>query len=128
MCSISGVAAAWTPLALAEAEPGPEVFAALAALDVEGLCADDRLSVLEGWERLAAYTAARTHQVVAVFAGPAKPGGEPMRDELAMAMGWSRGVAQTRIDHARHLTHVLPSTLAALQSGVISARFAQEFV
>ena len=129
MCSTPGVAVALSPAALAEAVPGPEVFAALAALDLASLSADDRLFGLEAWERLAAYIAARTHEVVAVFAGAAKPSGEePMRDELAMAMRWSRGVAQTRIDHARHLTDVLPGTLAALQAGAISARFAAEFV
>jgi hypothetical protein len=51
-----------------------------------------------------------------------------LRDELAAAMRWGRGAAQTRIDHARQLTDVLPGTLAALRAGRISPRFAAEFV
>ncbi len=58
MCSSEQVAVAWTPRALAEAEPGPEVHAALAALDVEALSAGDRLYVLEAWERLVAHVTA----------------------------------------------------------------------
>jgi hypothetical protein len=129
MCSTLGVAVVWTPRALAEAEPGPELLAALAGLDVEGLSADDKLYVVEAWEHLTAHVTAGSHQAVARFAGPADPSGrEPMRDELAAAMRWSRGVAQTRIDHARQLSDVLPGTLAALQAGVISTRTAAEFI
>src|SRR5882724_9022274 len=129
MCSTPGVAEALSPRALAEAEPGPELMAALDALEVEGLSADDKLYVLEAWERLAAHVTARSHRAVSAFAGPADPSGrEPMRDELAAAMRWGRGAAQTRIDQARQLVEVLPATLVALQAGQISARFAAEFV
>src|SRR5882724_10616152 len=129
MCSTQGVAEALSPRALAAAEPGPEVYAGLAALDLASLSADDKLYVVEAWERLGASVAAWTHQAVASFVGPADPSGrEPARDELAAAMRWGRGAAQTRIDHARQLVEVLPATLAALRTGAISVRFAAEFV
>src|SRR5882724_9079299 len=109
MCSSEQVRGGWSPRALAEAEPGPEMVAALDTLVLDELSSDDRLWVLEAWERVNAWTAARTHQAVASFVGPADPSGrEPARDELAAAMRWGRGAAQTRIDHARQLSEVLP--------------------
>ena len=129
MCSTSGVAEVWTPAALAQAEPGLEMIAALETLVLADLSRDDQLYVVEAWERVAAYVAARSHAAVASFAGPVdRSGQEPAREELVAALRWGPGTAQIRIDQARHLTEVLPDTWAALEAGRISARYAAEFV
>ena len=118
---------------LAEADPGPDMIAMLGLLDPASLSADDRLYVVQAWERVCAWAAAQAQAAVAAFSGPAVGGGaaagdglELGRDELAAALRLGRGTAQTRMDHARVLLDRLPATLALLESGDISERHARE--
>jgi hypothetical protein len=113
------------PRDLAQAKPSSATVSALEALDVELLSADDRLYVVEAWERVAAWVAARGHAAVAALVGEADPEGQDyVREELAAALRLGRGTAQLRIDQARALTTELPGTLALLAAGELSAKHA----
>ncbi len=130
MCSSLQVAEAGSVHDLATSVPGPELIARLLAVDVDLLSADERLSVVQGWERVAGWVSAQSHRAVAEFAGPADDdaaaGGEPdlCREDLAAALHLGRMAAQTRIDHARLLATVLPGTWELLAAGEGSARHA----
>ncbi len=118
---------------LAEADPGPDMIAMLGLLDPASLSPDDRLYVVQAWDRVCAWAAAQGQAAMAAFSGPAvddagAPGEglELGRDELAAALRLGRGTAQTRMDQARVLLDRLPATLALLESGDISERHARE--
>ena len=137
MCSTPTSSASVTPCELAAAQPGAATIAVLEglqAVDLDALSVDDRLYVVEAWDRAAAWVAARAHRAVAAFAGPGglEPDGSPdlelCREDLAAALRLGRGTAQLRIDQARALTTVLPGTLGLLESGQVSAKHAAAVV
>jgi hypothetical protein len=130
----TAVPASMTPRELAQAQPCAAMVMVLEAVEPDPLSADDRLYLVEAWDRVASWVAARSHRAVAGFAGPGgpEPDGGPdqewRRDELAAALRLGRGTAHVRIDEARRLTAQLPATLALLQAGDISARHAAAVV
>jgi len=52
---------------LAEADPGPDMIAMLGLLDPASMSADDRLYVVQAWERVCAWAAAQAQAAVAAF-------------------------------------------------------------
>jgi hypothetical protein len=113
---------------LAEADPGPDLIVLLGLIDLDLLDADDRLYIVQAWERVAAWVAACAQEAMAAYAGPVPPEGDPElgRDCLAAALRLSRSTAQSRMDHARARRDLLPGTTALLASGNVSERHACE--
>jgi Domain of unknown function (DUF222) len=130
MCTTPVATASLTPRELAQAKPSAAMVSALEAVDWDALSADDRLYLVEAWDRVASWVAARSHRAVAAFAGPGgpEPDGSPdqvlCREDLAAALRLGSGTAQARIDQARALAALLPGTLALLEAGEVSARHA----
>ena len=60
MCSSTGLVQQ-----LAGAQPSAEVVTALTGIDPAALCPDDRVWLVQGWERVQHWTAAQSARVVA---------------------------------------------------------------
>ena len=125
--------------------PGPQLAASLASCDLAELDADETLTWLAGWQRMAGWVEAASVQGVAHFAdlrggqeltdsGRALPGRERQRrlggpgtpkvaefaaDELAAELGMSAGRGTGLIADALDLRHRLPAVLAALRHGTV---------
>lgn len=116
---------------LLASEPDAWMVGALAALDADGveLSADDRLTMVQCWDRVAAWVSSRQLAAVAVAcpepvpladAHPAVwPDDDWSREELAAATNQSPAAADRRIALARRLRATLPATAAALGAGRI---------
>jgi hypothetical protein len=116
---------------LLASEPDAWMVGALAALEADGvqLSADDRLTMVQCWDRVAAWVSSRQLAAVAVACpepislGDAHPAACPdddwSREELAAATNQSPAAADRRITLARRLLAALPATAAALHAGRI---------
>lgn len=119
----------WTLEELLAVEPGPAAIAMLCSIDPERRSAADKLLILRAWERQAAWLAARQHAAIVDTAGPqALIHDDPVRDEVAAALGLSRQAADNRIHVARTLADTLPATRELLEAGEISTRHAMVMV
>ena len=115
----------WTLEELLAVEPGPAAIAMLLSVDPAHRGTEDKLLVLRAWERQAAWLAAQQHAAMADVAGPeALIHDDPVRDEVAAALGLSRQAADNRIHTARTLADTLPGTRELLEAGEISTRHA----
>ena len=87
------------------------------------------IGVLCAWDRIEAHAAARKLAVVAELArrNPAPLDAEFTADQLACALGESRGRAEILLDLAQTLPTRLPGTAAALLDGTIS-RYKAEII
>jgi Domain of unknown function (DUF222) len=87
------------------------------------------IGVLCAWDRIEAHAAARKLAVVAELArlNPAPLDAEFTADQLAYALGESRGRAEILLDLAQTLPTRLPGTAAALLDGTIS-RYKAEII
>ncbi len=107
--------------ALLAAAPGPDVMAALTALDLAALSEPDRLVVLEVWERQQHWVWAQTLTATASFAGQQPVDSDDfVREDVRAALRLSRPAAQDRIDTARLLATILTDTHLALAGGAVS--------
>ena len=107
--------------ALLAAAPGPDVMAALTALDLAALSEPDRLVVLEVWERQQHWVWAQTLTATASFAGQQPVDSDDfVREDVRAALRLSRPAAQDRIDTARLLATILTDTHLALAGGAAS--------
>jgi hypothetical protein len=121
-----------------QAQPGPELAAALAAVDPDDLSGADLIDYIAGCERMAGWVAAAqltsiaelTRRRPAPEAGNgwgeiADRGGGPVEfsefaaDEVAAALRLSRVAASNRVDLAVDLDGRLPATVEALRAGRI---------
>jgi Domain of unknown function (DUF222) len=123
---------------------GAELAAALAAVDIADLDADQTLTWLAGWQRLAGWVEGQSLQAIAHFADlrggdqleDLRPGrerriplggqgtpavGEFAADEIAAELGLSTRRASGLISDALDLRHRLPGVLAALSAGRVEA-------
>ncbi|GAC1323339.1 MAG: hypothetical protein NVSMB13_03080 [Mycobacteriales bacterium] len=112
---------------LASLPAGPGLMTALTSQEDEDLDDDDRLVLLAGWERAAAWVAGRQQRLLAGLTGARygdagrSPGPEGwIREELAATLRLSPVTAGRRLDVARTLASSLPATRAALEHGEIS--------
>ena len=87
------------------------------------------IGVVCAWDRIEAHAAARKLAVVAELArrNPAPLDAEFTADQLAYALGESRGRAEILLDLAQTLPTRLPGTAAALLDGTIS-RYKAEII
>jgi hypothetical protein len=94
-----------------------------------GVSEAELVGVLCAWDRVEAHAAARKLAAAAELARryPAPEDGEFTADQVAYALGESRGRAGDLIDLARALGTRLPGTLAALLDGMIS-RYKAEII
>ena len=94
-----------------------------------GVSEAELIGVLCAWDRVEAHAAARKLAVSAELArrNPAPPDAEFTADQVAYALGESRGRAGTLIDLAQTLHTRLPGTAAALEDGTIS-RYKAEII
>ena len=115
---------------------------AVTDLDIEHMFLDDpdpnplsrgqaELDLIAACERQVGYLHAMQSRALARFAAlrPGKRGqavSEFASDEIALAAGWSRGVAWSRLHLAFTLTQRLPATLEALARGEIDLRCVQK--
>lgn len=131
---------------IASAPPGPQLAAALAGCDLSELDADQTLTWLSAWQRMAGWVEAAALQGAAHFADlrnghelaaggmAVLPGRERQRrlggqgtpkvaefaaDELAAELGMSAGRGTGLIADALDLRHRLPAVLAALGQGTV---------
>ncbi len=119
----------WTLEELLTVEPGPAAIAMLCSVDPARRSTRDKLLILRAWERQAAWLAARQHAAMADTAGPeALIHDDPVRDEIAAALGLSRQAADNRIHVARTLADTLPATRELLEAGEITPRHAMVMV
>jgi Domain of unknown function (DUF222) len=100
--------------AAADAAAGDDRFAGVSEAELVG--------VLAAWDRVEAHAAARKLGVAAELARriPVPEDAEFIADQVAYALGESRGRAGDLIDLAQALGTRLPGTLAALGDGMIS--------
>ncbi|HEX5495903.1 MAG TPA: DUF222 domain-containing protein, partial [Mycobacteriales bacterium] len=96
----------------------------LSSFDPSGLDADRLLTVLSGLERIVA--AAHAVQVAALAeftrVRPHTPGrrfGEFVADEVAVELGLTRRVAESRVAQAVEMTTRVPAVLTALRTGTV---------
>ncbi len=137
----------WVLASLTEADAPPEPALSVAerepsgwsALDLDmdtaglaGLSDSELIDAAVGWERIAAWAAARQVRVVAEF-GRRRPGDDPQAimcrdvcagsewapDELGMALRLSRGAAMVRLNQAARFVEVLPATLQMWERGLV---------
>jgi hypothetical protein len=108
-------------LAVAADAASGEGFAGVSEAELTG--------VVCAWDRVEAHAAARKLAAIAELARrtPAPEDGEFTADELAYALGESRGRAGDLIDLARTLHARLPGTAAALEDGTVS-RYKAEII
>ena len=94
-----------------------------------GVSEAELVGVLCAWDRVEAHAAARKLAVSAELArrNPAPPDAEFTADQVAYALGESRGRAGDLIDLAQTLETRLPGTAAALDDGTIS-RYKAEII
>src|SRR2546429_1538351 len=107
--------------AAADAAAGDDRFAGVSEAELIG--------VLCAWDRIEANAAARKLAVVAELArrNPAPPDAEFTADQLACALGESRGRAESLIGMAQTLETHLPGTKTALADGTVS-RYKAEII
>jgi len=111
---------------LLEFEPGPVIIAFLNALDPAEIDEASAVTVMELWQRQAAWLAERMTSSIAVVAGPT-PSKEAAKadligddwniDYVGAALGLSTGTARVRVATARRLTESLPQCRAAMAAG-----------
>lgn len=101
--------------------------------DVES---DTAIALVQQCEALISWLTVRQHEALTVAAGSLPreleylAEGSPhtitdvMREEIALAMRWSFGYAQSRIDTARNLLNTLPQTCRLLEEGRITVAHA----
>jgi hypothetical protein len=94
-----------------------------------GVSEAELAGVLAAWDRVEAHAAARKLAVAAELArrSPAPDDAEFTADQVAYALGESRGRAGDLIDLARTLQDRLPGTAAALDDGIIT-RYKAEII
>ena len=94
-----------------------------------GVSEAELVGVLCAWDRVEAHAAARKLAVSAELArrNPAPPDAEFTADQVAYALGESRGRAEDLIDLAQTLGTRLPGTAAALDDGTIT-RYKAEII
>ena len=116
---------------LALAVPGVEILAALEGLDpaaVAGWSADDRLYLVQAWERAGAWVAARGAAALAGFVGPVPiteaqvETDRVVSEDVRLALRLSITGTVQRIAEARALRFMLPGTAALLAEGHVTAR------
>jgi hypothetical protein len=112
------------PLDILPGCPGLAVAADAASGDgaFAGVSEAELVGVLCAWDRVEAHAAARKLAAIAELARrtPAPEDGEFTADEVAYALGESRGRASDLLDLAQALGTRLPGTKAALLDGMIS--------
>jgi Domain of unknown function (DUF222) len=129
MCSNLSPAEAPDVAALLAAAPGPAVMAALREVDAAGLSADERLSVVEAWEKQSSWVAAQGASALVSFVGRRPVDGDDfVREDVRAALHLSRFAAEERIDVARALHTHLSATRAALEAGELGYRHAVTLV
>jgi hypothetical protein len=94
-----------------------------------GVSEAELVGVVCAWDRVEAHAAARKLAVSAELArrNPAPPDAEFTADQVAYALGESRGRAESLLDLAQTLQTRLPGTNAALDGGTIS-RYKAEII
>jgi hypothetical protein len=94
-----------------------------------GVSEAELVGVLAAWDRVEAHAAARKLAAAAELArrNPAPEDGEFTADQVAYALGESRGRAGDLVDLARTLGTRLPGTAAALDDGIIT-RYKAEII
>ena len=94
-----------------------------------GVSEAELVGVLCAWDRVEAHAAGRKLAVSAELSrrNPAPPDAEFTADQVAYALGESRGRADTLIDLAQTLGTRLPGTAAALEDGTVS-RYKAEII
>jgi len=129
----SSLAASFGPGMVLDVLPGCAGLAAAAdAADdggFEGVSEAELIGVLCAWDRVEAHAAARKLAAVAELArrNPAPPDQEFTADQLAYALGESRGRAESLIGMAQTLETHLPGTKTALEDGTVS-RYKAEII
>ena len=127
---------------LADLPPGPELAAALAAIDPDALAEEDVLEVLRGWSRQRAYVHARMLRTVAAVARRSRAAtraaatphprggaaGEWAGAEIAAALTWTEAKASREVDFAETLIGRLPEVMSAFEAGLIDHGKAWVFV
>jgi hypothetical protein len=94
-----------------------------------GMSEAELLGVVCAWDRVEAHAGARKLAAIAELAGrnPAPEDAEFTADQVAYALGESRGRAGTLLDLAQTLETRLPGTMAALGDGAVS-RYKAEII
>jgi hypothetical protein len=112
---------------LATEAPSPAVVTGLAELGGELGDEASRLTLLRGWDRVAAWAAAQQQTLIAQIAGPEPPPGRDgsdaddwVREDIACALRLSPGSAYRRVELARRLDGALRRTRDALARGQIT--------
>lgn len=127
---------------LADLPPGPELAAALTAIDPDALAGKDALEVLRGWSRQRAYVHARMLRTVAAVARRSRAAtraaatqhprggaaGEWAGVEIAAALTWTEAKATREVDFAETLIGRLPEVMSAFEAGLIDHGKAWVFV
>src|SRR4051812_12139342 len=115
--------------AIAAMPPGSRLLAALAGIDRTCLTADERLTVVECWERAKHWIDAEQQtDLAALHADPTHGDADWCRNEVGLAVRLHENAAGHRLAVAESLVSWLPATLAALRRGDISYLHAQEMV
>lgn len=121
MCSTPQAGAQVDVRALLAAAPGLAVMAELERIDAFALGTDERLVLVEAWEKQQAWVAAQTlTPMVAVVGAAPVDADDFVREDVRAALHLSRGAAQERIEVARLLHTTLAATRTALAKGQIS--------
>jgi hypothetical protein len=122
----------WAPLEqLLDFEPGPAIIAFLNALDPAEIDDAGAVTVMELWQRQAAWLAERMTSSIAAVAGPTPTkeaakadliGDDWNIDYVGAALGLSTGTARVRVATARRLTESLPQCRAAMAAGHLTSQ------
>jgi hypothetical protein len=120
------------PLDVLPGSPGLALAADAAAGEDDrfaGVSEAELLGVVCAWDRVEAHAGARKLAAIAALArrNPAPEDAEFTADQVAYALGESRGRAGTLIDLAQTLETRLPGTAAALDDGTVS-RYKAEII
>jgi Domain of unknown function (DUF222) len=100
-------------------------MAALAAVEASALSADERLTVVEAWEKQQGWVAAQAaSELVAVVGERPVDADDFVREDVRAALNLSRHAAVQRVDVARALATRLGATRAALAAGDLTYRHA----
>ncbi|WP_020575280.1 DUF222 domain-containing protein [Actinopolymorpha alba] len=123
--------------ALAEAAPGPELAATLAAIDLNAVNGYARVVVMRAWQRQVSWASCRMYEAMS-YVARSPVGGEDAPPELmdicrefasvevGAALTLAPGSADRELDLALDLTARLPGTRAALEAGRIDVNKARE--
>src|SRR4051812_31461547 len=115
--------------AIAAMPPGSRLLAALAGIDRTCLTADERLTVVECWERAKHWIdGEQQDDLAAMHADPTHGDADWCRNEVGLALRLHENAAGHRLAVADSLVNRLPATLAALKRGEIGLLHAQEVV